>query len=222
MGSSDLPRPLVDFAALVASRIARSLRTGSAMSVARPTRTMVAWVVKSVLPAARNEIGMAATVIRPARRHGDRGNAASAAADREHHVIDLGVVRSRDGLTSLSGIDTPAKAALGTDADVERGLRCEATRRPRRAARHTAAGWHAVPQRACVRARAVVARSSHTAPHRVAGPLRSMRRAGVLAAPSHRTIRHARDASRPGRQIEDRLREFDAAWPSSTAWWMFV
>ena len=60
MGMTDRARRATDFMAPDASRMARSRRSGSAMCVARLTRLRVAWVVNSVLPDSRSEIGMVA------------------------------------------------------------------------------------------------------------------------------------------------------------------
>ncbi len=67
VGRIALARPVADFAAVDASRMARSRRTGLAMFVARLTRVMVACVVYSVLPGSRSEIGTAASSGSPGR-----------------------------------------------------------------------------------------------------------------------------------------------------------
>ncbi len=94
-----------------ASRIARSRFTGSAIWVFRFTRLSVACVVYSVLPASRSEIGMRRDqrLLRDAAMLRQVA-AQRAAAQRQHDVVELGVVRRGQLLERVERQSTPQRS----------------------------------------------------------------------------------------------------------------
>ena len=140
VGITDFMLAIVAFAAALASRIACSRSSGSAMSLARLTRIIDAWVFISVLPGSRRLTGTPASSGFGGQRV-DVGQvvAQRAGADRQHDVVDRDPVALGDAPRLGQRQRQAGEGALVGDCHVQRRARREPValgalpgRRPRR------------------------------------------------------------------------------------------